>query len=148
MAEWGYIATAIAVTAPLVGAPLTAITFYVRTLREQITGKLGELTQRVDHLDGLVEALSQRVREVDRDFVNKEEWVRESMLARGERQWLSEAVVRLETGIETTRDGAGPAGRMDRAAQALVAASAKLESACNGLGGAAATTPGRPEEQS
>ncbi len=96
MVGWDYVGTVIAVAAPLVGAPLAALTLYVRTLRDHVTGKLTELTQRVDHLDGVFETLSQRVREVDRDFVNKEEWVRESMLARGERQWLSEAVVRLE----------------------------------------------------
>lgn len=148
MVGWEYIATMIVVGAPLVGAPLTAITFYVRTLREHTTGKLAELTQRIDHLDDLVEALSQRVGQVDRDSVNKEEWIRENMLARSERQWLSEAVVRLETEIETTCEGTARAGRMDRAVQALVAASTRLESACGGLGPAAATAARRPEETS
>ena len=148
MVAWEYIATMIVVGAPLVGAPLTAITLYVRALRGHTTGKLAELTQRIDHLDDSFEALSQRVGQIDRDSVNKEEWVRENMLARSERQWLSEAVVGLETEIETTRQGAARAGRLDRAVQALVAASTKLESACGGLDSAAATATRRPEEAS
>ncbi|HUU82567.1 MAG TPA: hypothetical protein VM243_03585 [Phycisphaerae bacterium] len=148
MAGWDHIGTVIAVTAPLVGAPLAAITFHVRTLREHLTGRLAALTQRIDHLDRLIDSLARRVREVDRDFVNKEEWIRESMLARGERQRLGEAVVRLETQKETTCDGLAAAGRMDRMARAVLAASQKFESAFGGVGATAARQRRRREEPS
>lgn len=86
-----------AVLTPLVGVPLTAITLYLRALRQQSSGALSDLTRRLDRLDTLVDALTRRITDVERDSATKEEWIRESMLARRERQWLSEAVVRLET---------------------------------------------------
>jgi len=93
----------LAVLAPLVGVPLAAITFYLRALREQGTGRLGELGRRVDRLDQAVAELARRLDDVNRDFTTKEEWIRESMLARSERQWLTQAVARMQSSDEATK---------------------------------------------
>lgn len=131
MASWEYLGGLLVVLTPLVGIPLTAITFYLRALREQHTGKLSELAQRADRLDEQADTLNRRINEVERDCTTKEEWVRESMLARGERQWLTEAVVSLQA--ETQAADGGLAGRIDRATRATLAASERLERLCESL---------------
>ena len=140
MTSWEYLGGLLAVLTPLVGIPLTAITFYLRALREQHTGKLSELVQRADRLDELADTLNRRINEVERDCTTKEEWIRESMLARGERQWLTEAVVGLQA--ETQAADGGLAGRIDRATRATLAASEQLERLCESLNETAPTPPG------
>ena len=145
MAGWDFVGALLAVLTPLVGVPLTAITFYLRALREQQAGKLVELVQRIDRLDELTDTLRQRINEVERDCTTKEEWIRESMLARGERQWLSEAVVGLQTEMRTTDGGLG--ARVDRAAQATLAASERLERLCEQVAHAGTVPPEQAKRQ-
>jgi len=95
--NWADLGAWVAVLAPLVGVPLTAITFYLRALRDQATGRLADLGRRVDRLDEAAAELARRLDEVQRDFTTKEEWVRESMLARSERQWLTRTVARMQS---------------------------------------------------
>jgi len=131
MVGWEYVGGLLAVLTPLVGVPLTAITFYLRALREHQIGKLSELLHRVDRLDELADALNRRINEVQRDSTTKEEWLRESMLARGERRWLSEAVVSLQA--ETRSTSGGLAARVDRATQATLSAADQIDRLCNHL---------------
>ncbi|MCP4248728.1 MAG: hypothetical protein GY778_16915 [bacterium] len=125
IAAWNDMGSLLVVVAPLVGVPLTVITFYLRALREYQSGKLTELDQRVDRLDTLADALNRRIGEVERDYTTKEEWIRESMWVRSERQWLTETVARLE--VESQASAAGPARRIDRAARATAAASERVD---------------------
>ncbi len=100
MIDWTLAGTLLAVLAPVAAIPLAAVTSYLKDLRDQQAGKLTELASRVERLGGLVDTQAQRIVEVERSSTTREEWIRESMLARKERQLLTNAVVRLkaETG--------------------------------------------------
>ncbi len=139
VAAWNDMGGLLVVVAPLVGVPLTVITFYLRALREYQAGKLTELDQRVDRLDTLADALNRRINEVERDYTTKEDWIRESMWARSERQWLSETVARLD--VESQATAAGPALRIDRAARATAAASLRLDHLYRDLHGKGRSRP-------
>ena len=147
MTNWQQIGAWLLVLTPLVGVPLTAITFYLRAVREQSTGRIAELAQRVDRLDTLADSTRQRIADVERDFTTKEEWVREIMLARAERRKLHETVVRLESRNSMAGQAAAWTNRIDQAAQASLAASERLERMCNQLSEAAVTPPAPTEVQ-
>ncbi len=93
-------ATVIAVLAPLVGVPLTVITFYLRGLREQQVGRLADLSQRVDLLEASVNRLAGDLTDIRRDYATKEEWLRESMWARGQIEKLCQSMARAETELD------------------------------------------------
>ncbi len=132
MADWYSIGAMLAVLTPLVGVPLTAVLFYLRGLREQVVGRTAQLAGRVERLDGLTDALVQRITEVERNCATREEWVRESMLARRERRVLTNAVVRLQT--LARYDGEGLGGGLERAARGLAVAAERLERSSDLLG--------------
>lgn len=84
------------VLTPLVGIPLTIITFYLRSLREQQITTHVELIRRLDALESSAGELRRAVREFERNYTTKEEWLRECMQARQTLSQLTEATVRLE----------------------------------------------------
>ncbi|HNQ24510.1 MAG TPA: hypothetical protein PKK06_15595 [Phycisphaerae bacterium] len=87
----------LAVLAPLVGVPLTVITFYLRSLREAQVTWHGHLGHRLDAVEAAVSTLRGAVADVERNYTTKEEWLRESMQARRLLEQLSGAMVRVET---------------------------------------------------
>jgi hypothetical protein len=137
MGDWLSVAAFLAVLTPLAGVPLTAILFYVRGLREQYAGRAAQLLSRVDRLEGLTDTLIQRITDVERNCATREEWIRESMLARRERQRLIEGVIGLQARLQEA-NGGGLVARLDRATQAALAAAERMERACDTLAGAAA----------
>jgi cob(I)alamin adenosyltransferase len=107
----------VAVLAPLVGVPLSAITFYLRALKEHNESRSRDTAGRLRALEEQSRGLQKMVEDVERDFTTKEEWLRESMLARQQLERLTEMVARLQARLE---DGEGLIGHMAKAADAMV----------------------------
>ena len=101
----------LAVLTPLVAVPLTIITFYLRSLREQQVSWHADLVHRIDAVETSLRELRKTIDEFERDYTTKEEWLRECMLARRTLEQLSETATRLDTTIHamptTCRTAAG-----------------------------------------
>lgn len=128
---WQWVATMLAVLTPLVGIPLTVITFYLKALRDQQVGRHAELANRVGVLDAAVERLRDDAAELHRDAVTKEEWLRESMWARGRIEQLSAGVTRAIAELEQLATVGATADRAARAVAQLEERIAK----CDARGG-------------
>jgi DNA-binding transcriptional regulator YbjK len=115
--SWEMISAFVGVLSPLVGVPLVAITFYLRAIREHQTTAMAEVTHRMDAMEASIRSLSGATAEFEREYATKEEWVRESMLARQRLERLTEMVARIQAELET---GQGLAAEMSRATAALV----------------------------
>ena len=87
----------------IVAIPLTILTFYLRSLREQHASWQRELIRRIDMMESAMTELRKGLAELERDYTTKEEWLRECMYARRMIQQLIETTVRIETVID--RDG-------------------------------------------
>ena len=85
---------------PLIAVPLTAITFYVRSLREQHESAMSGVVRQIEAVDGAITEMRRMLLEFERDYTTKAEWLRECMLARRTLDQLSETAVRLETLLE------------------------------------------------
>lgn len=88
------------IATPLVAVPLTVITFYLRSLREHQISWHAELMRRVEIVEGAAVELRKTVTAFERDYTNKEEWLRECMLARRTLEHLTEKAVRMETTMQ------------------------------------------------
>ena len=97
---WIDASTLLAIVTGLVVIPLTVITFYLRSLLLQQTAARVDLTGRFEHVEAAIRRLSRRVAEHERDLTTKEDWLRESMLARHNIERLTEAVARIEAGLD------------------------------------------------
>jgi len=115
--SWELISTIVGVLSPLVGVPLVAITFYLRAIREHQTMAMAEMTHRMDAMEASIRNLSRATAEFEREYATKEEWVRESMLARQRLERLTEMVARIQAELET---GQGLAAEIGRATTLMV----------------------------
>ena len=100
MIGWEMTAVLLAILTPLVGVPLTVITFYLKGLREHQVGRFSDLSQRVEVLEASVRRVGDEVAAMQRDYATKEEWLRESMWARGQIERLSVSMTRAETELD------------------------------------------------
>lgn len=91
----------VAVLAPLVGVPLTVMTFYLKGLREQQAGRYADLSGRTSLIGDELRRAVEDIGQIRRDFATKEEWLRETMWARGRIETLSAAVMRAKTELES-----------------------------------------------
>lgn len=110
------IVTLVAVLAPLVGVPLSAITFYLRALKEEQDSRSRDTAGKLQALEDRNRSLAKTVEDVERDYTTKEEWLRESMLARQQLERLTEMVARMQARLE---DGDGLIGHLARATDAM-----------------------------
>ena len=83
----------------IVAIPLTMITFYLRSLRDQNQSWQREIDRRMGEVESVVSQLRNEFADWERDYTTKEEWLRECMYARRMIQQLLESTVRLETVI-------------------------------------------------
>lgn len=88
------------VVTPLITVPLTAMIFFVRSLRDQQQASCAALGRRFDSLERTVDQMHRTTSEFYRDFAGKEEWLRECMIARRAIEQLSATTVRLETQLQ------------------------------------------------
>lgn len=91
------VGTLLAVLTPLFAVPLTVIVFYLRSLREQQSSWQAEVTRRLESNESALARLHGLMDDARRDFVTKEEWLRESMYARNVMEGMRERRLRLET---------------------------------------------------
>lgn len=97
------VGTLLAVLTPLFAVPLTVIVFYLRSLREQQSSWHAEATRRLESNESGLGSLRGLLDDARRDFVTKEEWLRESMYARSLMESMRERTLRLEARL-VTRD--------------------------------------------
>ncbi len=98
--NWEVTATLVAVLAPLVGVPMSVMTFYLRAIREGQESRGREMTRRIEVLERQARGLERLVEEMSRDYTTKEEWLRETMLARQQLQRLTEMMARVQAQLE------------------------------------------------
>jgi hypothetical protein len=115
--NWEQTGLLIGILSPLVGVPLGVITLYLRAIREHQTTSIGEVVRRIETLEHSIGDLLRATAEFDREYATKEEWVRESMLARQRLERLTEMTTRIETELE---NGKGLAAELSRATAAMV----------------------------
>ncbi len=97
---WEQLAALVGVLSPLVGVPLMVITLYLRAIREHQTSTMAEITHRIETMEGSIRDLLRATADFEREYATKEEWVRESMLARQRLERLTEMVTRIEAELE------------------------------------------------
>lgn len=97
------------VLAPLLGVPLTVITFYLRGLKEQLKGTQAELVKRMETLEQAAAELRREWRLAERDFATKEEWLREVLLARRQIERLSAETLQLKLRLDLSSGRGSPA---------------------------------------
>jgi len=85
----------VSVMAPLVAVPLTLITFYLRSMREDQLTRYSELLQRTRMNEATIAELMQRLRDFERNYTTKEEWLRETMRTARTIEQLGRAAIRL-----------------------------------------------------
>jgi len=102
-------AVLVGILTPLVAVPLTFITFYLRSLRDNQKVWHGEFLRRAEMTERATAELRRRVRDFERDYTTKEEWLRESVLARRALERLNEERVRIDAAVRALFAD-GPAG--------------------------------------
>ena len=114
---WEQMATLVGVLSPMVGVPLMVITLYLRAIREHQTTSMAEITHRTEAMEVSIRDLLRSTADFEREYTTKEEWVRESMLARQRLERLTEMVTRIEVELE---NGQNLASELTRATHAMV----------------------------
>lgn len=94
-----------AVLAPMLGLPLTAITFYLHSLRENVIHGQASLARRVETVESSTLELRRLMSEIPRDFTTKEEWLRELLHTRRVLEQVTEATIRLQATLDGWRPG-------------------------------------------
>jgi len=92
---WEQVGVLVGVLSPLVGVPLGMIALYLRAIREHQATTTSEISRRIHIIEASLDSLVRRMGECDREFTTKEEWLRESMLARQRLERLTELVTRI-----------------------------------------------------
>jgi hypothetical protein len=82
--NWDQLGIVVGALSPLVGVPLVMITLYLRAIREHQTQSMATVSHRIEIIELSIRDLLRSTADLDREFATKEEWVRESMLARQE----------------------------------------------------------------
>ncbi len=129
--SWSEASVALGVLTPLIIVPLGVITFYLRGLREQQRAGQADLNRRIERLDEAQRTMAGQLIEFEREFTVKEDWLRESMLARRNLERLTEAFARLQGTIDalvetdrplvrTHERGFQPLSPTDRSGSAMV----------------------------
>lgn len=115
--SWEQLGLVVGVLSPLVGVPLGVITLYLRAIREQQTASAGEMLRRIETLETSISGVLRATADFEREYATKEEWVRESMLARQRLERLTEMTTRIEAELD---GGKGMATELGRATAAMV----------------------------
>lgn len=110
--SWEQIGVVVGALSPLVGVPLVMITLYLRTIRDHQTQSMASVSHRIEIIEISIRDLLRSTADLDREFATKEEWVRESMLARQGLERLTQMVTRIQTELENGQSLAAELGRM------------------------------------
>ncbi len=121
--DWQIVAAIIGAVSTLVGIPLTAIVFYLRAIREDQRVAQASIAKRVETIESECRRIDESVDDVERDYTPKEEWIRETMLARKQLGRLTELMARLQAELESSR---GLATQFVRATNAIIELTERL----------------------
>lgn len=110
--SWDQLAVVVGALSPLVGVPLVMITLYLRAIRDHQTHSMASVSHRIEIIEISIRDLLRSTSDLDREFATKEEWVRESMLARQGLERLTQMVTRIQTELENGQSLAAELGRM------------------------------------
>jgi len=121
--NWQVATTLIGALAALTGAPLTAMVFYLRAIRDDQRDVRSALAQKLERIRADQRRLEQSLDQVERSFTTKDEWVRETMLARQQLARLTEMMTRIQAELETSR---GLATQFVRATNAILEMTERL----------------------
>ncbi len=113
--DWQLVGTVVGALSALVGVPLTAIVLYLRAIREDQRTVQADLARKVDKIEEECRRIDESVDEIERGYTPKEEWVRETMLARKELGRLTQLMARLQAELESSRALAGQFARSTNA---------------------------------
>jgi len=115
--NWEQLALLVGVLSPLVGVPLMVISLYLKEIREHQSATMEDMAHRIETMENSIRDLLKSTADFEREYATKEEWVRESMLARQRLEKLTEMMTRIETELENGRSLAAEIGR---AANAMI----------------------------
>ncbi len=115
--DWKTLGAIIGAMVPLLGLPMVMITLYLKSIRDYQVDRCEGIEDRLDNLNAAFHNVTGRVGEFERDYTTKEEWLRESMLARRQLEKLTELVTRIQVEIE---NGNGLAHHFAQATEAMV----------------------------
>ncbi len=101
--DWTTVSMIGSVVTPVLGVPLTMITLYLKNLRSVQLERYEELLNRFMQLEDTNRELSQGIRQFEREYTTKAEWLRESIHARTQLQRLTEMVTRIEVELGNGR---------------------------------------------
>lgn len=122
------LATLAAVLAPLVGVPLSAITLYLRSLRENVVESHAGVVRRLELLEAWAVELRKTVSELPRDYATKEEWLRELLHTRRVLEQVTESTIRIEVRLDEIRGGTKRANDAKRERESLDARGESVKS--------------------
>ena len=129
--NWETTGTLVAILGTLVGIPLSVMTLYLRAIRDTQVNRDRENSVRLHGVEQHIRSVERQVEGVERDYTTKEEWLRESMLARKQLERLTEMVARMQVRLE---DSDGLAAQLGRATSAMVDLARGLVQAASNVG--------------
>lgn len=121
--NWELVGTMIGAMSMLVGIPLSAIVLYLRSIREEQRLLQVTFARRIEKNETECQRVELSVGRVQRNYTTKEEWVRETMLARHQLERLTELMARLQAELESSR---GLATQFVRATHAIIELTERL----------------------
>ncbi|MFQ5411614.1 MAG: hypothetical protein ACE5EC_04930 [Phycisphaerae bacterium] len=121
--NWEWVGTVIGVLSTLVAVPLTAIVFYLRAIREDQRLAQDRLNRSMEKIEAECQRVEASVESVKRRYTTREEWMRETMLARTQLGRLTELMARLQAELESSR---GLATQFVRATNAIIELTERL----------------------
>lgn len=121
--NWNLAGTLIAAMATMLGIPLTAMVLYLKSIRSDQRVIHGSLARRVDDLEDEYRRIRDAVDRIEVAYTPREEWLRETMLARRQLERLTEMMARLQAEGESSR---ALATQFHRATNAIIELTERL----------------------
>jgi len=129
--DWNTIAALAGILGPLVGVPMSAMTLYLRSIKENQERRERESLQRFCGLESQIREIERQMGEFERQYTTKEEWLRETMLARRQLERLMEMMAKVQARLESSD---GLAAQIGRATAAMVDLARGLMQAAEAVG--------------
>ncbi|MFO0972757.1 MAG: hypothetical protein U1A27_04860 [Phycisphaerae bacterium] len=114
---WQMVGAIVATVSALVGPLVVVVLFYVRGVRDDQRVGQEELSRRAERLEAEQGRVAAAVEGVQQAYTTKDEWLRETMLARQQLERLGEQLARMQADMEHVR---GLANQLGRATNAIV----------------------------
>ncbi|MFH1418818.1 MAG: hypothetical protein ABII12_11115 [Planctomycetota bacterium] len=138
--SWQFAATLVGALSALVGVPLAVIGLYLRAIREDQQSVRAYVSKRVEIVEAECRRIKQTVDEIEAGYTSKEEWLRETMLARAQLERLTELMARLQAELESSR---ALATQFHRATNAIIELTDRLLQRLTANSTATAAEPAR-----